>query len=160
MWAPFKPGISQPASLNTRVIGIIGALDCRQRYRLRVKTIESLSFIAVLLYMLLLLRRDLSLADWPDWQAPSPQMVLSGFVTSFQAPRHGASLAARTAPLKPKEGLNGRPVTGPEGEGSPACPLVTCAPLTLRAGLRQSGGVLWRIFGTTSQPSVAAPPSG
>ncbi len=38
---------------------------------------------------------------------------LSGFVKSFQSPRHEASLAARTAPLKPKKGLNGPPAQVP-----------------------------------------------
>jgi hypothetical protein len=40
------------------------------------------------------------------------KMTLPGFVESFQTPRHKASLAPSTAPLKPKEGLNGPPDLG------------------------------------------------
>lgn len=37
------------------------------------------------------------------------EVSLPGRVKSFQSPRHGASLRLKTAPLKPKNGLNGPP---------------------------------------------------
>ena len=36
-------------------------------------------------------------------------MALPGLLVTFQSPRHEGSLAPATAPLKPKEGLNGPP---------------------------------------------------
>ncbi len=34
------------------------------------------------------------------------EMVLSGFLKSFQTPRHKGKLRSETTPLKPKSGLN------------------------------------------------------
>jgi hypothetical protein len=37
------------------------------------------------------------------------EMALSGFLNSFQTPRHKGSLRPETTPLKPKPGLSGPP---------------------------------------------------
>ena len=37
------------------------------------------------------------------------EMALSGFLKSFQTPRHKGRLRPETTPLKPKPGLNGPP---------------------------------------------------
>jgi hypothetical protein len=49
--------------------------------------------------------------------AESHEVTLPGRVESFQSPRHESSLRRRTAPLKPKNGLNGPPARDERYDG-------------------------------------------
>ena len=79
---------------------------------------------------------------------PRHEVSLRGRVESFQAPGHKASLRLGTAPLKPKDGLNGPP-TRPLGLNETLTAISTLKRLHLRRSdsgvFRSIPALIWQL---------------